>query len=175
MMLPNITYFTIFIMRYCRLTFFSLLLLCAALFSGCRPYYLSICQEWVDVRYLASYQAGTPDPRLAHPPLGQKLILDWRVPKEIYKRNPEVVLDLILWDYTKRQIRFPIKSRMDYATYRLLNEEYEKTGGILTYRASIVTEDGEIFREWKHQLWVNLITIDQETPANAEEKATLAE
>ncbi len=161
-------------MRYHRLFLFlfsfSLLLL-----NSCRPYYLSVCQEWIDVRYLASYHAGTPDPRLANPPVGQKLILDWRVPKEIYKRNPQVVLDLILWDYTTRQIRFPIRSRMDFATYRLLNEEYNKTGGILTYKASIVTEDGEVFREWKHQLWVNLIVIDQETPANVEEKAELAE
>lgn len=100
--------------------------------------------------------------------MGQKIILDWRVPKEIFKRNPEVVLDLILWDYTTRQIRIPIKSRLDYATYRLLNEEYEKTGGILTYRAVIVTEDGEVFREWKHQLWVNLITIEQETPVKSD-------
>ena len=147
-------------MSYRRFFFLSLIPLSALFFTGCRPYYLSVCQEWVDVRYLASYQAGTPDPRLEHPPLGQKIILDWRVPKEIFKRKPEVVLDLILWDYTTRQIRIPVKSRMDFATYRLLNEEYEKSGGILTYRASIVTEDGETFREWKHQLWVNLITIN---------------
>lgn len=151
-------------MLYRRLFFFTLIPLSALFFSGCRPYYLSVCQEWVDVRYLASFHAGTPDPRLEHPPIGQKLILDWRVPKEIFKRKPTVVLDLILWDYTTRQIRFPIESRMDYATYKLWNEEYEKTGGILTYKATIVTEDGEVFREWKHQLWVNLITIDQETP-----------
>jgi len=132
------------------------------LLAGCRPYYLSICQEWIDVRYLASFHAGTPDPRLEHPPIGQKLILDWRVPKEVLERKPELILDLILWDYTTRQVRFPVKSAMSYKTYRLLDEEYEKTGGILTYKACIRTEDGEIFREWKHQLWVNLITLDQE-------------
>ncbi len=127
------------------------------------------------MRYLASYHAGTPDPRLEHPPMGQKLILDWNVPREIFSQKPEVVLDLILWNYTTKQVRFPITSRLDYATYRLLNEEYEKTGGIMTYKAAIVTEKGEIFREWKHQLWVNLITIDQETPASPAEKATSAE
>jgi hypothetical protein len=133
--------------------------------GGCRQYYLSICQEWVDVRYLASSHVLTPDPRQDHPPIGQMLILDWRVPKDIFNRRPEVVLDLILWDYTTRQVKIPIKRRMDFATYRLFNEEYERTGGILTYKAQIVTEDGKIYREWKHQLWVNLITIDQEMPA----------
>lgn len=129
------------------------------------------------MRYLASFHVGTPDPRQDHPPVGQMLILDWRIPKEILKRKPEIILDLILWDYTTRQIRIPIKQRMDFATYRLLNEEYEKSGGILTYKAQIVTEDGYIFREWKHQLWVNLIVIDQETPepAGVEEKEKSAE
>ncbi len=137
------------------------------LLTGCRQYYLSVVQEWVDVRYLASTNVGTPDPRQEHPPIGQKLILDWRVPMEIYEKKPEVVLDLILWDHTARQIRFPIKRRMDFASYRLFNEEYEKSGGILTYRAKIVTEDGKIFREWKHQLWVNLITVGEEPLAPA--------
>lgn len=141
--------------------FFPVLLL----LSGCKQYYLSVCQEWVDVRYLASTNVSTPDPRQEHPPLGQKLILDWRVPTDIYAKHPEVVLNLIFWDYTAKEIHIPIKRRMDFATYRLFNEEYEKTGGILTYKAKIVTEDGEVFREWKHQLWVNLITVSDETPA----------
>jgi hypothetical protein len=154
-----------------RILLTSLLLILA----GCKQYYLSICQEWVDVRYLASSRVNTPDPRQDHPPIGQMLILDWRVPKEILKRNPELVLNLILWDYTTRQVRYPIKNRMNYATYKLLDEEYNKSGGILTYKAEIITADGEVYREWLHQLWVNLITINQETPANAEEKASSAE
>ncbi len=125
--------------------------------ASCKQYYLSLCQEWVDERYLASTHVGTPDFRQEHPPTGQMLIVDWRVPKEIFKKKPEVVLDLILWDYTTRQVRIPIKHRMDFATYRLFDEDYEKTGGILTYKAAIVTEEGQVFREWKHQLWVNLI------------------
>ena len=147
-----------------------------AVLPGCKQYYLSICQEWVDVRYLASTHVGTPDPRQLHPPLGQKLIVDWRVPLDIFKKKPVIVLDLILWDYTTRQIRIPIKRRMDFATYRLFNEDYEKTGGILTYKAEIVTEDGKVFREWKHQLWVKLITVnDQETNAEAVESAKSAQ
>ncbi len=137
---------------------------------GCRQYYLSVCQEWIDIRYLASSHVSTPDPRQEHPPVGQKLILDWRVPKEILNEKPEVVLNLILWDYTTRQVRIPIKRRMDFSTYWLLDEEYQKTGGILTYKATIETQNGKIFREWKHQLWVNLITINQE-----EEKTESAE
>ncbi len=167
-------------MRFRRLVILLAVPLILLLFTGCRQYYLSVCQEWVDVRYLASTNVGTPDPRQDHPPIGQMLILDWRVPKEIFKKKPEVVLDLILWDYTTRQIRIPIKRRMDFATYRLFNEDYEKTGGILTYKAEIVTSDGQVFRQWKHQLWVNLITVSDETVPQGttesdEESAKLAE
>jgi len=136
---------------------FFILPLCALF--GCKQYYLSVCQEWVDVNYLASTAISTPDPRQENPPVGQMLILDWRVPKEIFDQNPVVILDLILWDYTTREIRIPIRHRMDFAAYRLLNEEYHKSEGILTYKARIETQDGTIFKEWRHQLWVNLIKI----------------
>src|ERR1043165_302306 len=105
-------------MRYWLLVPLSMLIF---FLPGCRQYYLSICQEWIDVRYLASNHVSTPDPRLDHPPVGQMLILDGRIPKDIFEKKPEVVLDLILWDYTTRQMRIPIKRRMDFATYRLLN------------------------------------------------------
>lgn len=147
-----------------------LLIFCVALLlslGGCSQYYLSIAQQWIDVRYLASMHAKTPDPRQDHPPLGQMLVLDWRVPSEILKKKPQVVLDLIFWDYTTKTVLIPIKKRFDYTTFKLLNEDYDKTGGILTYKAKIVTEEGEVFREWKHQLWVNLITLDQEDQESA--------
>ena len=129
--------------------------------SSCSKYYLSVQQQWVDINYLASVQVNTPDPRKSKPPLGQMLIMDWHIPSRILKQNPKLVLDLILWDYTAKTVTIPINGRLNYTTYELLNEEYDKTDGILTYRAQIVTEDGKVFRESKHQLWVNLITIEE--------------
>lgn len=115
----------------------------------------------MDARYLASTNVATPDPRQLHPPVGQLLVLDWRVSNEIFIKKPHIILDLIFWDYTTREVHIPIKRRMDYTSYRVVNEDYDKTGGVLTYKARIVTEDGEVFREWKHQLWVNLITVGE--------------
>ncbi len=132
------------------------------LLLGCKQYYLSVSQQWVDAEYLASTAVSTPDPRQNHPPVGQMLILNWRLPSEVFKKKPEIVLDLILWNYTTKQIKIPIENKMDFATYRLFNEDYESSGGILTYRAKMVTQDGQVFREWKHQLWVNLITVTED-------------
>ena len=143
-----------------RTMFLPLTCLFLLVLSSCSQYYLSLSQQWIDARYLASTHAHTPDPRQVHPPVGQMVVASWRIPKEVLDKEPEVVLELILWDYTKKTVRFPIDRRMNYATFKLLNEEYEKCGGILTYKGEIVTREGQVFREWKHQLWVDLITVE---------------
>ncbi len=140
--------------------------------SSCEKYYVSVAQQWVDVRYLASTHVNTPDPRQLKPPVGQMIIIDWRVPKSILKKNPHVELKVIYWNYTEKTVTFPIDQRMGWATYKVLDEEYDTTGGILTYKAEILTADGQKYREWKHQLLVNLITIDNDDqqPVKVEER-----
>ncbi len=131
-----------------------------AFLTGCKKHYIAVDQRWIDANYLSSTQVGTPDPRQEHPPMGQMLIIQWFLPSSLLKQNPHVELDLIFWDYTTTRVLIPIEHWMDWATYKCLDEDYQKTKGILTYKAAIVTENGEMFREWKHQLWVNLIQID---------------
>ncbi len=146
---------------------FKKILCFSALFclTACSRGYLSVQQEWVDSRYLASTYVATPDPRQANPPIGQKLIIRWWVPAAIFEKNPVLVLQVIRWDFTEETIRFPLKKRFGYEIYSLLNQNYEETEGLLTYRAQIVTDDQEVVTEWKHQLWVNLIKIDGKTMA----------
>lgn len=134
-------------------------LLC--LLSGCQKYYVSVNQQWIDARYLASTHVHTPDPRQANPPVGQMLVIDWRIPQKILDQYPYIQLHVIYWNYTEQTLRFPVRERMGWITYKLLNAEYDTTGGILTYRAELFTGKGEIFRDWKHQLWVNLIQIEE--------------
>jgi hypothetical protein len=88
--------------------------------------------------------------------------MSWHVPNTILCQNPYVRLHLIYWDYTEAEFCYPITSRLGYANYTLLNSEFCAKKGVLTYSAEIVTECGEIYKEWKHQLWVNLIRLDQE-------------
>lgn len=133
----------------------GLLLLC-----GCDKYYVSVKQIKVGPTYLASTHVGTPDPRQAHPPEGQKLYIDWTIPEEILEKSPKIVMYLLYKDHSQKELTYPIEHQRGYEVYSLLNEEFKKTKGLLTYRAEIVTEDGEVYKDWKHQLWVNLITLD---------------
>jgi hypothetical protein len=134
------------------------------LFSACGRSYLSLSQEKVDVRYLASTHARTPDPRQANPPMGQRIIMNWWLPSQIFAQKPRLDLHLIFWNNTEKIISYPLRSRVGTKVYFLLGEEFITTEGILTYKAAIVTENGEVFSEWKHQLWVNLIHFEGEEP-----------
>jgi hypothetical protein len=133
------------------------LLLCAACNNR---YYVGVYQQKVDGSSLASTGAGTPDPKQKHPPFGQMLVVEWQLPKDYLAQNPLVRLDVIYWDNVERSYVWPINDRKGYEILKILDEEYEKTGGILTYRARVMNEEGEIYREWRHMMWVHLITLD---------------
>jgi hypothetical protein len=126
--------------------------------------YLSLMQDRIDARYLASTHVGTPDPRQACPPYGQRIIIDWFLPEEISYQNPHIDLHLLFWNNTTEVVTYPIKGRMGNKVYYLLGKEFDEKKGVLTYKAEIVTEDGVVFTEWKHQLWVNFINVEQEIP-----------
>jgi len=130
--------------------------------TGCHHHHLSICQQTIDPSYLASMHVNTPDPRQNNPPFGQQLIIEWVVPKSTLMESPELVLNVIYWDYTQETVRFPIKKRAGYRLFPLLREKFEEKKGFLTYKAEIVDKEGRIFKEWKHQLWVKLITFDED-------------
>jgi len=131
------------------------------LLASCEKYHVSVRSIPVNAAYLASSHVGTPDPRQAHPPLGQKLVIDWAIPPEMLIEQPKIILHLLYKNHVEKEVVYPITCRGGYVVYSLLNEEFTETKGLLTYRAEIVTEKGEVYREWKHQLWVNLITLEE--------------
>lgn len=149
-----------------------LLLLLLPFAMGCQKYYLSLHQQKIDARYLASTHVGSPDPRQAKPPMGQVVVVSWWVPKEVVQKEPKVNLRIIFKDHTEQVICYKLDRRMGFENFFLVNEEFEKKKGILTYMAEIVMPDGSIYREWKHQLWINLITMDHEQEEETESKAS---
>lgn len=137
----------------------------------CLFFFLASCGRYVDVRrqkinarYLASTWVGSPDPCKDNPPLGEMLIIDWQVPRKRVAENLQLKLYVIYWDNEEKVYTWPINRWKGYETFCVLDEEFVRTGGLLTYRAEIVTEDGCVYRDWKHQLWVNLIKMDNEEP-----------
>ncbi|MCX6987206.1 MAG: hypothetical protein NT065_03495 [Chlamydiae bacterium] len=142
-------------------------LLCSLLFcslTGCQKYYLSLSNQKINVHSLASTYVHTPDKRQHSPPNGEMIVVDWRVPKEVLDKKPVIDLYVIYGDYTEKRFEYPIYKRMGYKTYKLINDEFLSSKGIITYCADLRLDDGEIYRSWKHQLWVNLITVEDDEP-----------
>ncbi|NGX51674.1 MAG: hypothetical protein K1060chlam2_01547 [Chlamydiae bacterium] len=136
----------------------SILLL--ILLSGCEKYYLSVKRESVDRSKLASTFVGSPDPRQKNPPTGEELLLEWRLPRTALKQELTLVLKLIYKNYSEETIRYPVDRRRGVIIFALLDEKYRQTEGFLTYKADIITPDGTPLKEWKQQLWVDLITLE---------------
>jgi hypothetical protein len=115
----------------------------------------------VDRDSLASTHVGSPDPRQKNPPKGQELIIEWQIPEDILRQKPTIHLEMIYKDYSEEKKDYPITQKSGYVVYTLVGDEYKKTKGLLAYKAEIVTEDGQVFRVWQHQMWVNIIRLEE--------------
>jgi hypothetical protein len=139
----------------------SLLFLSLLILSSCQKYYLTVYQERVDRDSLASTHVGSPDPRQKNPPKGQELIIEWQIPEDILRQKPSIHLEMIYKDYSEDKKVYLISHKSGYVVYKLVDEEYKKTKGLLAYKVEIKTEDGQIFRVWQHQMWVNIIRLEE--------------
>lgn len=140
----------------------------ALLLSSCSKYYLSLNQQFVDRKYLASSHVNTPDPRQATPPKGQLIHASWKIPQEIYELEPKLIVRLLFWNYTEKEVEFPLETKVGQHSFFVIGDEYKETKGVLTYMAKIVLPDGSVYKEWKQQLWVELIQIDEDEQVDLE-------
>lgn len=135
---------------------FLFLLIC----FGCEKYYVSIKRDGVDRSKLASTFVGSPDPRQQNPSQGEALIIEWSLPSHLLQQSLTLQLKIIYHDYSEKTLCYPVDRRRGLVVYSLLDDEYYKTGGFLTYMAEIRGSDGLVLQEWKEHLWVELIPLD---------------
>jgi len=111
-------------------------------------------QEWVDRNFLASSQVGTPDPRQAHPPEGQRLLVAWRFPKNLVDEGLNLVLTVRYWDNSEEVISRPITQSLSNTAFNFFDGQK-----ILTYRIDVVDRQEVVIETWEHQFWTKLIQI----------------
>jgi hypothetical protein len=130
--------------------------------SGCTHQTLTIFTDYITEENLASYHVETPDPSLICPPLGQRLILSWTLPKE-YKIYSDLQITLTIRFYNREEIVKSLSLRQATGTYvfYLVNEEFFEKKGIAAYKA-ILKGNGNPLQEWCHQLWAELILPEQD-------------
>lgn len=154
---------------------FRVLILAFFALSGCSRAALVLHQQKVTPAYLASTNVGTPDPRT--PPCGQMIVAEYWLPRSIRDLEPILRIHVLFQDFTQTCVEFPIHRKIGYETYSVLNDEFNCTGGLLAYKAEIITPDGEVYADWEHQLWVRLIDLEcasDEMSSAVEEKSRQA-
>lgn len=140
----------------------KLLVTIASLFFlvGCYQKHLYVQQEWMDEQFLASTYTHTPDPRQDNPPKGQRLILAWDFPLSLYKEQLSLITTVRLWDNQEMVYTLPLVRKRGYHVYSFPGNRQKKVR-ILTYKVEVKNARGELIETWKHQLWSNLINVDQ--------------
>lgn len=132
----------------------------SCLFTSCGRQILSVHSDYVARESLASYWVDTPDPLLNCPPFGQRLVVSWSVPSALLKLdNPHLEITIRMRNREQIVRHVPVKRRCGTTLYRILNDRYCETGGFLTYKVQLIA-GGCIYEEWRHQLWAEIIAID---------------
>lgn len=134
----------------------------AALFilSGCQRKILRMQVDNISRENLASYQVGTPDPRLIYPPLGQRMIVSWYIPKEEFQKQQYMIkISIIYGNHSQEEQWYTPQQYCGMYVRALLNEQFFEKCGILTYKSELYA-CGQLVKCWKHHLWTELITFD---------------
>jgi hypothetical protein len=135
----------------------SLLLFCL---TSCTYRPLVVQTEYISHENLASYQVGTPDPRLNEPMIGQRLILTWSIPKSYLDyEDLHIHLKVRFHSREEEELEIPVHSHYGTYVYSLVDEKFCASRGILTYKAEMIANHC-ILEEWRHQLWSELISFD---------------
>jgi hypothetical protein len=126
------------------------------IFQGCRAP-LSVRTENIDRAYLASSIILTPDPQLNNPPIGQKLVVDWKILNQLVPATLFVTIRFANGEeilYEKE-----VCSYFDTAIISHLNEDFFTRGWIVTYKAEIF-RDSACIASFYHHMWTEKIVLD---------------
>ncbi len=130
------------------------MLLCLAGCQYSRP--LSVRSEYLDTKYLAAKQIDTPDPRCSCF-TGQQLVIRWNLPPSCVPA--EIVLQVRYGNREMQEFRRSTCERWGTWMFRLMDKDFWKYQGILSYSVQIYHE-GTLIDQWNHHLWAEVITID---------------
>lgn len=123
-------------------------------------------QEWVDRNFLASSHVCSPDPRLDHPPEGQRLLIAWDFPHSLFQRELTLTAEVRFWKGPEQIISFPLERKRGTKALFFPNDS------ILTYRVQVLSKDGSIVDTWKHHFFTKLITVGDSGTAPWQEPAS---
>jgi hypothetical protein len=120
-------------------------------------------QEWITKSYLASTFVGSPDERQKSPPYGQKILISWDFPLNLFEENLSVTAAVRLYNLEEKIFTHKVQRKRGWKTYYFANPNQSTDLDILTYKVEVRNNEGKIIETWEHPLWTNPIQITQES------------
>ena len=117
--------------------------------------------DYIGKRNLASYVVNTPDPELLNPPIGQRLVINWLLPPNTACNDLQLKIFIRFRNKELLEKDLNINCSNGTYTYFVMNEDFLRTDGILSYKVLLIA-NGECISEFRHQLWADVIVFDQE-------------
>lgn len=102
--------------------------------TACSKVPLKARLEALTPQSLASSKVGSPDP-LKSSFCGQQIVITWKT-HSCYK-HLSILLEYVDGSHQYHKLRAPLEYYRGAKVFRLLNDEYYQSGGILTYKVSL--------------------------------------
>jgi hypothetical protein len=117
--------------------------------------------DYVSFKTMASFHIDTPDPALSNPPVGQRILISWHIRKGDFYGHPPYYIKLTMRYCNRKECVQWIQLYKSFGTYiyRLVDQAYFACSGIQTYKVELFHE-GQMIECWKHQLWSELIILN---------------
>lgn len=142
-------------MRYIK----TLFLLSLGLLTGCQAHFLNVQTQYLSLENLASVHVGTPDLAKDKPVIGQRLMVEWALPRNYQCfEDIELVLKVRFRNRKEDEAIVPVNRRKGIYLYYVVNQKYCETEGIATYKAELWNK-GCLLETWQHPLWSELISF----------------
>lgn len=116
-------------------------------------------QEWLNASYLASHFVSSPDYR--EKPTGEKIIVAWDFPYNLFEKGLHLVTTVRLYDLTEKQFTYTLPRKRDTKSYFFPNPDNKQENQVLTYRVDVYDKNEQLIESWEHHLWTEKITIEQ--------------
>jgi hypothetical protein len=110
---------------------------------------------------LPSVYIDSPDPMKANPTQGQVLDVSYSIKALEKKKMPYLLLLKVIYKNLEEEtLSYTVFNEKGGFEFSVLDEKFLATGGVLTYKAELMTFDGDPIAEYKHKLWFDLISFD---------------
>lgn len=128
--------------------------------TGCSREPLCLYTEYVGIEQYASFHVKTPDPWLACPEIGQRLVVKWDIPLCYWKYpSLHVAVTIRTFDGKEEKVDFPVCRQFETREWKIFNEDYNCSGGIATYKAELLSGEVPLLCR-QHILWNETIVLD---------------